>query len=109
MGSHIFLVSQDNYEICLKYGLYGGIAHPDGSTNSGIIAGFEAIKPGDFVFFYVKNVGIYGLWKITCRPFFDKQQVWRSKEQLYPYRVCFEPLIRQFNKPIAMSDILDLA
>lgn len=108
MGNHIFLASQENYDICLKHGLYGGIAHSFERTNSEIIAGFEAIKPADFIFFYVKNVGIYGLWRATSKPFFDEAQVWGNKEQPYPYRVCFEPSIREFNKSIALSDILDL-
>lgn len=108
MGSHIFLTSQENYETCLKFGLCGGIAHSLERINSEIIASFEGIKPGDFVFFYVKNIGLYGLWKVTSRPFFDNQHTWENKEQLYPYRVSFEPFIRQFNKPIALSDILDL-
>jgi len=108
MGSHIFLASQENFKKCLEFGLYGGIAHPFERTNSEIIAGFETIKPSDFIFFYVKNIGIYGLWKATSRPFFDESQLWGNKEQSYPYRVSFEPSIREFRKPIALSDILDL-
>jgi predicted RNA-binding protein with PUA-like domain len=108
MGNHIFLASQDNFKKCLEYGVYGGISLPSERTNSEIIAGFEAIKPGDFIFFYVKNIGIYGLWRVTSRPFFDERDVWGRKDQLYPYRVCFEPCVRRFSKPIALSDILDL-
>ena len=61
MGSHIFLAGKENFDKCLEYGVYGGISHSSESTNSEIIAGFEAIRPGDFIFFYVKNIGIYGL------------------------------------------------
>lgn len=108
MGNHIFLASKENFEKCLECGVYGGISHPFERTNSEIIAGFEAIRPGDFIFFYVKNIGIYGLWKATSRPFFDESNIWGRKDQLYPYRICFEPSIREFRKPIALSDILDL-
>ena len=108
MGNHIFLVSQENFKKCLEYGVYGGISHTFERTNSEIIAGFEAIKPGDFIFFYVRNIGVYGLWKATSWPFFDETDIWGRKEQSYPYRVCFEPMIRQFPKPIALSDVLDL-
>jgi hypothetical protein len=109
MGSHIFLASKDNFEKCLEYGVYGGISSSSESTNSEIIAGFEAIIPEDLIFFYVKNVGIYGLWKATSRPFFDEERdVWERKDQIYPYRVCFKPSIREFRKPIALNDILDL-
>lgn len=108
MGNHIFLVGQDNFTKCLEYGVYGGVSISFERTNSEIIAGFEAIKPGDFIFFYVRNIGVYGLWKATSWPFFDEYDIWGKRGQLYPYRVCFEPCIRQFPKPIALSDILDL-
>jgi predicted RNA-binding protein with PUA-like domain len=108
MGSHIFLAGQKNFMKCLEHGIYGGISHSFERTNAEIIAGFEAIKPGDFIFFYVKNIGIYGLWKVTSHPFFDDFDIWGEEGQSYPYRVCFEPTIRQFPHPVALSDILDL-
>jgi hypothetical protein len=108
MSSHIFLVAQGRFPTCLRYGVYGGIAHRLERINSEVIAGFQAIRPGDFVFFYVKNVGVYGLWRATTQPFFDKCDIWKDKEQDFPYRVCFEPSIRQFSKPISLADILDL-
>ncbi len=108
MSYHIFLVGKDNFKKCLERGVYGGIFSSYERTNSEIIAGFEAIRPGDFIFIYVKNVGIYGLWKATSRSFFDELDIWGNKDQSYPYRVCFEPSIREFSKPIALSDILDL-
>ena len=108
MGNHIFLVSQENFEKCLEYGIYGGASHSLERINSEIIASFEAIRPGDFIFFYVRNIGVYGLWKAISRPFFDESEIWGDKDQRFPYRVCFEPSIRYFPKPIALSDILDL-
>lgn len=41
-------------------------------------------------------------------PFFDETNIFGNKEQKYPYRVCFEPSIRCFPRPVALSDILDL-
>jgi len=108
MGNHIFLVGQENFKKCLAFGVYGGASQPLERINSEIIASFEAIKPGDFVFFYVRNIGVYGLWRATSFPFFDETNIWGDKEQKYPYRVCFEPLIRHFPRPVALSDILDL-
>jgi len=108
MGSHIFLTSEKNFKKCLEYGICGGIFHPFERTNSEIIAGFEAIRPGDFVFFYVKNIGVYGLWKVTSQSFFDEFDIWGEEGRSFPYKVCFEPTIRQFSRPIVLSDILDL-
>ena len=112
MGYHIFLAKQDNFKICIEKGVYGGI-HKSGTgkseqMNSEVISGFMGIKPGDFVFFYVKNIGFYGLWKITTAPFYDETDIWENPDQKYPYRVCFEPTVRRFDTPVALSDILDL-
>lgn len=105
MGNHIFLIGQENFKKCIQHGLYGGTSHPLERINSEIIASFQAIKPGDFIFFYVRNIGIYGLWKATSLPFFD---IGGFLGDHYPYRICFEPSIRHFPRPIALSDILDL-
>ena len=112
MGYHIFLVGESNFDTCIERGVYGGL-HSSGSVkseqmNSEVIAGFSGIKVGDFVFFYVKNKGVYGLWKITYGPFYYTTPIWSEPNQTYPYRVCFEPAVRKFSKPIAMNDILDL-
>lgn len=108
MGYHIFLVGQENFKKCLERGVYGGIFHDFERTNSEVIAGFCGIQPNDFVFFYVKNVGVYGLWKVNSIPFYDVEDIWGNKDQTYPYRVCLEPCIRNFVKPVALNDILDL-
>jgi predicted RNA-binding protein with PUA-like domain len=108
MGNHIFLSGEANFEKCLEHGVYGGVSQPLERINSEIIASFQAIKPGDFAFFYVRNVGVYGLWKVTSLPFYDQSDLWGNKEQKFPYRICFEPSIRHFPRPIALSDIMDL-
>lgn len=105
MGNHIFLIGQENFEKCIQHGIYGGTSQPLERINSEIIASFQAIKPGDFIFFYVRNIGVYGLWKTTSFPFFDTGGFLGDQ---YPYRVCFEPSIRHFPRPIALSDIMDL-
>lgn len=112
MGYHIFLTGESNFHTCLQKGVYGGI-HSKGSSkseqlNSEVISSFAGIRVGDLVFFYVKNKGIYGLWKVTSEPFYDTTPIWTGAKNVYPFRVCFEPTIRKFSNPIAMTDILDL-
>jgi hypothetical protein len=110
MGYHIFLVKESNFDICAERGVYGATeihgSPKANQTNAEIVSSFAVIKPGDFVFFYVRNRGIYGLWKITSDPFYDSRPVW--PDDIRPVRVCFEPVIRTFSTPIAMADILDL-
>jgi hypothetical protein len=112
MGYHIFLVGEENFKVCIKRGVYGGVqSHGSAKSeqmNSEVISSFIGIRPEDFVFFYVRNKGIYGLWRVTCKPFYDTTLIWNDPEQTYPYRICFEPTVRKFTKPIALSDILDL-
>jgi hypothetical protein len=66
------------------------------------------LPPSDLVFFYVKNKGIYGLWRVVAEPYFDQTKVWVDEQQLFPYRFSFEPAVGHFPKPISLSDILDL-
>jgi len=112
MSYHILLTKLDNFRVCLERGTYGGI-YSTGSPkseqiNAEIIAGFAGIKTGDFLFLYVKNVGLYGLWKVMGAPFYDDEPLWNDPKQTFPYRICFEPAVREFRHPIALSDILDL-
>jgi len=115
MGYHVFLTREDNFEICLAKGVYGGVessgSRKSEQINSEVIAGFSGIRPGDFVFFYVTNRGVYGLWKVITEPFYDTKPIWNGPKhpgQVFPYRICFEPIVRKFAIPIAISDILDL-
>lgn len=112
MGYHIFLARKENFELNLKRGVYGvSEAKPgkkSGQIDAEIVASFIGIKPGDFVFFYVTGEGIYGLWKVTRKPFYDKNPIFTDLGRTYPYRVCVEPIIRKFSKPILLSDVLDL-
>jgi hypothetical protein len=112
MGYHIFLVGEENFNVCIRRGVYGGIQSRGSSKseqiNSEVISGFAGIKVGDFAFFYVKNKGIYGLWKIISEPFYDTTPIWNDPIMLYPYRVCLEPTVRIFSIPVGMADVLDL-
>lgn len=107
MSYHIFLVGQENFKNCIKTGIYGNIEHPNRKTDSEILATTWAINNGDFIFFYVKNIGIYGLWKVIGKPFYDKKAVWKELKN-YNYRFRFTPVVRKFNNPVILSDLLDL-
>jgi len=108
MGSHIFLTGKKNFKICLERGVYGGIDHHNPKVRAEVIAGFKGIREGDFVFFYVKREGIYGLWKVSSGPFYDETTIWEHPNYTYPYRVCIEPALRHFPEPVQLSDVYDL-
>ena len=108
MGAHIFLVGEDNFELCKNQGVYGCVMPTTEWNMAEIIAGIYSIRTGDLVFFYVKNKGVYGLWKIKNSPFFDNTRIWSNEKQSYPFRFLFEPVMGSFEKPISLTDVLDL-
>jgi hypothetical protein len=109
MGNHIFVVGQENFQTCVRRGLCGGIRNPRKEhITAEVIAGFKGIREGDYVFFYVKQVGVRGLWRVVGSPFYAEDDVWGNPEQVYPYRVRIEPIIRDFPNPVLISDIYDL-
>jgi len=108
MGAHILLASEDNFEVCTRHGVYGCVMPSKEWNRAEVIAGVLSILPGDLVFFYVKNRGVYGLWKIVGEPYFDETKVWASDQQMFPYRISFEPAVGFFPKPVSISDVLDL-
>jgi hypothetical protein len=103
MTGHIFLIGRDNFNIATSRGVYGVRQQTMPDTDAEVMASLEAIKPGDYVFFYVSGIGLFGLWKASSEAFQDKS-FWPE----FPYKVIFEPVIREFNNPVAQSDILDL-
>lgn len=108
MGAHIFLVGESNFDVCIERGVYGCVMPTTEWNRAEIIAGVLTIEPGDLVFFYVKNRGVYGLWKVASEPYFDETKIWDNDKQPFPYRFSFEPIVGHFPKPISLTDILDL-
>ena len=108
MGAHIFLVSENNFEVCIRRGVYGCVMPSTEWNKAEIIAGILSIEPNDLVFFYVKNRGVYGLWKVVDEVYFDESKIWADDEQLFPYRFSFESTVGHFPMPVSLSDVLDL-
>lgn len=108
MGAHIFLASQENFEVCLKRAVYGCVMPTTEWNRAEVVAGILSVQPGDLVFFYVKNQGVYGLWKVVGEPYFDETKIWADEQRLFPYRISFEPIVANFSKPVSLSDVLDL-
>ena len=108
MGAHILLVSERNYEICITREVYGCVQPTTEWNRAEIIAGLYSLQLDDLIFFYVKNKGIYGLWKVVSEPFYDDEAIWTDTNQLYPYRFLIGRSFGTFQNPISLSDILDL-
>jgi hypothetical protein len=83
MSAHILLVSEENFEICINRGVYGCVMPSKEWNKAEIIAGVLSIEPDDLVFFYVKNKGIYGLWKVIGNPYFDETKIWITNRNFF--------------------------
>lgn len=108
MGAHILLVGNDNFAVCVERGVYGCVMPNTEWNRAEVVAGILGLQPDDLVFFYVKNKGVYGVWKVAGEPYYDETKIWSDTEQLYPYRFSFEPALGYFPTPVSLSDILDL-
>ena len=108
MGAHILLVSEENFEVCLKYGVYGCVLPSKEWNRAEVVAGILSVLPGDLIFFYVKDRGVYGLWKVAGKPYYDETKIWADSSQIYPYRFSFRPTVGYFPTPISLNDVLDL-
>ena len=108
MGAHILLTSEANFAVCASRGVYGCVMPAKEWNKAEIVAGILSIQPSDLVFFYVKNQGVYGLWRVLGTPYFDGTRIWADDKQLFPYRISFEPAVGHFPKPVSLSDVLDL-
>ena len=108
MGAHIFLVGQANFETCVRRGVYGCVMPSSERNRAEVVAGVLSIQPDDLVFFYVKNRGVYGLWKVVGEPYFDETEIWDDDNQRFPYRLSFSPTVAQFTAPVSLTDVLDL-
>ena len=108
MGAHIFLVGEDNFEVCIRRGVYGCVMPSTERNKAEVIAGVLSIRPDDLVFFYVRNQGIYGVWKVIGERYFDETKIWPDTQQLFPYRFSFEPTVGYFPVAVSLSDVLDL-
>jgi predicted RNA-binding protein len=55
----------------------------------------EAVKPGDYLVFYVTPKRIGGIFKAVSEPFESKERIFSwadfGREEMFPYRVKLEP------------------
>jgi hypothetical protein len=108
MSAHILLASEENFGVCVQRGVYGCVKPSTERNKAEVISGILSIQLGDLVFFYVKNRGIYGLWKVVSEPYFDETRIWSDEQQGFPYRISLEPTVGHFPKPVSLIDVLDL-
>lgn len=110
MAVHIFVVSEENYKICIRRGLAAipGGTKPD--INDQLISRMVMIRPDDRILFYIKGKKeIHGVYRAVDRVFYDEEPVWSIPEnKAFPYRIKIDNSAYVFKQPLFLSDIYDL-
>ena len=69
----------------------------------------EAVRPGDYLVFYVMPKRIMGVFKAVSKPFESRERVfpWRGAggREVYPYRVKLEPVVLA-ERPLMFDELV---
>lgn len=112
MAVHIFVVSEENFEVCKKKGL---VAIPEPKEDSrnrdnifdGLLSRMTMIKEDDYILMYVlKWKELFGVWQAEGLPFYDDTIVW--SDRVYPFRCKIKCSKYHFEKPLTLNDLNDL-
>ena len=111
MAVHIFIVNEENYEICIRRGLVG-LPEPKNTKNhdnifDGMLSRLAMIKENDYILIYVIGCKeLRGIWQADGLPFYDEQPVW--EDRIYPFRCRIKVSEYCFKNPLLLNDINDL-
>lgn len=112
MSVHIFMVDENNYQICVRRGLVGLPEPKDNSPRNktvfdGLLSRLAAIKENDYILMYVAGKKeLRGVWQAEGKPFYDETKVW--EDRIYPFRCKIKCTEYNFTNPISLNDVNDL-
>jgi hypothetical protein len=112
MPAHVFVLDDNNYNICIRRGLVGlpGASEDsrnEHSTNDALLSRMAIVREEDYILFYVTGLKeLRGIWKAVGHSFYDNTVVWPDK--IYPYRHRIESTEFSFGTPLKLNDIFDL-
>ena len=111
MAVHIFLTSEDNFEICIRRGIVG-IPEPGEGRNQNnvfdaMLSRLSMIRENDYILMYITgSKELRGIWQADGTPFYDSSPVWADR--LYPFRCKIKISEYCFDKSLLLNDINDL-
>jgi hypothetical protein len=91
MGLHVCISNPVAFKKSLEKGVYGNVGGEEDSDQTfwGKARDLYAVKPNDFVIFYVKGEQkLHGIYKVESMPFIFGDDVF-DKVEKYPYRFLF--------------------
>jgi hypothetical protein len=107
---HVCFSNPNAWAISYQNGVYGNVQ--TGNENFkvfwGKIIDLVALKPGDKVFFYVKDkMCLHGLFEVSSEPYFCEDDLFENENEKYPFRFNFNQ-IKSFYNPIPVSELAKL-
>ena len=70
MATHILTVNETTFQTHLKY-MFIGTGRDGFSYQNGALADILSIREGDYIIFYVMNIGFFGIFKAIGNVFYD--------------------------------------
>lgn len=111
MAAHIFVLSEENYKICITKGI---VALPEAKEGSrcdnvfdGLLSRISMVKENDYILMYVMGIKeLRGVWLAEGEPFYDTTKIFNDK--IYPFRSKIKCSNYNFKNPLHLNDINDL-
>jgi hypothetical protein len=110
MPVHIFVINEENFDLCIKKGLAAIPSANSNHINDALISRIIMISKDDYILFYLKGKKeIRGVYKAIDEAFYDDTEIWPIiEDQKFPFRVRFDNTEYTFERPISLSDVFDM-
>ena len=111
MAVHIFTLSEDNYDVCIKRGIVG-IPEAKKSTKhdntfDGLLSRMACIKDDDYILMYIiSKKELRGVWQADGEPYYEESKIW--EDRIYPFRCKIKCTSYNFSDYLSLNDINDL-
>lgn len=107
---HICFSNPEAWKISYQKGIYGNVKTGNNNKNTfwGKLVDLIALKPGDKIFFYVKDEKkLFGLFEVISEPFYCEDDIFQNPEESYPFRFNFTEY-KHFDNQIPISELAKL-
>ena len=96
------VVNEENWNVVKKRNVWG-IPEKRGRLQ------IEAVKPGDYLIFYVMPKRIGGIFRVVSEPFESKEKIFSwadfGRAEVFPHRVKLEPNLIA-NQPVSVEKLI---
>jgi hypothetical protein len=107
---HICYSNPDAWQYSYQTGIYGNVATGNDNLKVfwGKIVDLVALRPGDKIFFYVKNdMVLHGVFEVMDEPYYHESELFNNPRESYPFRFNFLHS-KNFDNPIPVSELAKL-